>query len=559
MPLIRRQRGFTLIELAIVLVVLAAVALVFPYFKALILTGESDNLGARLFAYQKAMSEFEDQYQHIPGDMPNPQSYLSGLGASDRGDGDGRLESNNAHGFDETRLFWKQLEASGLLTEQSLTVDPVTQYALGPKTETYVSVSQDQDQRIWLNYGRLSPSSVPEYAFMTPEEALQLDERLDDGIPDKGRVRGVDGTDAPGSCVAAGRYDVSVDYEACRLQIDLLGMQSQKASHEASTTVACGYVGESRPSSACPAGHVGQVLETCMQNGFWQESHRECVAVKCVRGGYFSEVRAFPCPAAFQGAMTARCMEGGVWGVQSNSCVPTIDGQPCTVNGTTRTFGCPDGQNGAIYYDCIGGVWAQNAASQCTPVNCSGVALAHSSISGCPSGYVGQEVYSCTLNGTSILSISNCSIAHGQGCSSEGSQRVQPCARGQLGQVLQECKPHSSGARWVTISRDCKPLRCGGELIGSYRATSQTCPAGTTGQVYEVCNDQGQWEAMESFCTRLRCSPESGGTDGNATWPWADAEDGVVVNGTCLSGFSGTPQRYCLSNGQWSGLLGGCI
>jgi len=552
------NKGFSLLEIAIMLVLLGLIALGFPYLRSMIASGEATEVGARAQAYGQAGTKFRDAYGYLPGDLPEAGTFLPGVGANADGDGDGRLDENNIFGYDETTLFWRHLAASELLLDQALALDPASHLAIGLEEHARFHVFQDQSHLI-MEYAALSASNVPENAILLPASALTIDERLDDGNPTGGWVRGVDGADTPGSCIVSGDYDLSVDYVACRLRFDLTRQQPQQASAEASTAVACGFVGERRFASHCPDGYIGYVLETCTEEGVWQTSHRECEPVRCSQGGSYGEVRTMACPPGYQGQVSARCMAGGMWGDYAYNCTPAQDGQPCAMDGTTLTYACPMGQTGANYYTCMGGVWTLHPQSQCAPLTCGAYQLGQVDNGFCSAGFQGRVVTSCSLTGVMMPSVSNCYAQQGVGCSVEGEERVLPCSVGQEGKIVQHCRSGSGGGRWVTTSDECQQATCGGAMIGSIRPTRQPCPSGYTGTLYEFCNDQGEWETTDVQCARIRCSPEAGGTAGNATWPWADADDSAVVTGGCLSGYSGTAQRHCLSDGRWSGTIATCL
>ena len=80
------------------------------------------------------------------------------------------------------------------------------------------------------------------------------------------------------------------------------------------------------------------------------------------------------------------------------------------------------------------------------------------------------------------------------------------------------------------------------------------CNLGWTGSATRACENNDQWAAtVASSCTRISCAAT---TKENAAFPQSDSM--TTVTGTCVDGYTGTPQATCSSSGTWSNVSPGC-
>ena len=81
-----------------------------------------------------------------------------------------------------------------------------------------------------------------------------------------------------------------------------------------------------------------------------------------------------------------------------------------------------------------------------------------------------------------------------------------------------------------------------------------TCFTGWSGAPTRYCGGTGNWvdEVDGSLCTQNVCQNE---TIANATWP--STLSFITGNGNCLSGYAGAPTRVCQDDGTWSSTFGG--
>jgi prepilin-type N-terminal cleavage/methylation domain-containing protein len=111
-----RVRGFTLIEIAVVLVVIGLLLGSVLRAQELITQGQIRSVATELESTVIAELTYYDRYRALPGDDPGASARWGPAIPSGNGDGriDGAFASQSAN--DETRLFWLHLRAAGLLS-----------------------------------------------------------------------------------------------------------------------------------------------------------------------------------------------------------------------------------------------------------------------------------------------------------------------------------------------------------------------------------------------------------------------------------------------------------
>lgn len=129
----RSQKGFTLFEMAIVVVVISFILGALFVSKDIIRTAQIREMLGEYDRYIKAIKEFEDKYQALPGDMTNataiwgadtgcPNTSMNTVAktATCNGNGDGMIGGYNNSGSLDNNSYefyraWQQLANAGLI------------------------------------------------------------------------------------------------------------------------------------------------------------------------------------------------------------------------------------------------------------------------------------------------------------------------------------------------------------------------------------------------------------------------------------------------------------
>jgi prepilin-type N-terminal cleavage/methylation domain-containing protein len=196
----RRQEGFTLVEDAIVLVIIGLLLGGILKGQELINSARVRNLADTATGIQAAYFGFIDRYRQVPGDWNNTAAG-KGIGAVILGGGNdnGRLDNpdNAADTYDENNALWEQLSKGRFIRgayDGMPGTEPDTSNNLAPANpySGIISIGRTSDYegvnavRLQVIMGRGVPVNV----------MREFDVKLDDGAPHAGIVRATVATPA---------------------------------------------------------------------------------------------------------------------------------------------------------------------------------------------------------------------------------------------------------------------------------------------------------------------------------------------------------------------------
>ena len=224
------QSGFTLVELAIALMVIG-----------LLITGVLKGIelvsNARIIQTAKQIQDirtsvvaFESMYGALPGDILNPTRKLPSCTTDPcqlTGDNNRRIDfTTDGH---EPMNFWAHLAVTGLVKGTDVGSSTQTNYTyrrftLSPRPP--LNATYFYDTRYYLLNNKYSNrmvifggnSTTGPLNVVTPNEASQLDRKTDDGAPNTGDIMSLNGT---GTCITGSNTYVETDTDStCIFYID---------------------------------------------------------------------------------------------------------------------------------------------------------------------------------------------------------------------------------------------------------------------------------------------------------------------------------------------------
>lgn len=244
----KSQKGFTLVELAIVLTIVGLLIGGILKGQQLISNAKVTSQMAQVKAVEAATTTFSDTYSAVPGDMNTAAARLpaTSCGAATCVDGDGNGQVGNlltavptaafaaaGTGAGENVNFWLHLSGAGLISG----VGGVSQSAFGSAQPTGkvgggLGVARISTTTAPIRDGGLyvltaaTPSTwgsnTAGTGVMTANQAAQIDRKMDDGVNQTGSIVA---SGLTASCVTApttanpGGYDEKVNSKDCNLQI----------------------------------------------------------------------------------------------------------------------------------------------------------------------------------------------------------------------------------------------------------------------------------------------------------------------------------------------------
>ena len=187
-----KQAGFTLIELAIVLVIIGLLLGGVLRGQELINSAKVKNMARDFQNVQVYIYGYQDKFKALPGDDSAAANHLAGLGATvTNGNGNGVIAGNwdTATDTDDSCRLWQHVRLAGL-APGSTAVSCVAGNTYQPKNADGGLIGvQSVSGSANLPTPAMNGAYVVCSGSILGKFAKQLDTTLDDGAPDTGSVR----------------------------------------------------------------------------------------------------------------------------------------------------------------------------------------------------------------------------------------------------------------------------------------------------------------------------------------------------------------------------------
>jgi len=214
----KQQSGFTLVEIAIVLVIIGLLLGGILKGQEMITNAKVRNLADQGNAIKAAYFAFQDRYRALPGDYTAATSNISG--AAGDGNGNGRVSTNAERG-----LFWQHLAAAGFITGNfngaavgnnlgcPSTTCPTNTFGAPMMFSWGSAAAGTSGNAHELRTGRAIPVAV----------LAELDRKIDDGVPQAGSFRNDQGVNSS-SCASGSGTSSTYQVTATDPQSDCAGV-----------------------------------------------------------------------------------------------------------------------------------------------------------------------------------------------------------------------------------------------------------------------------------------------------------------------------------------------
>ncbi len=235
----RSEQGFTLVELAIVMVIIGLLIGGILKGQELINNAKISATVTQLKSMDAAMNTFQDKYAALPGDMLRASDRLpdcTTAPCSTSGNGNSRYENvagSTPTNAQEGTVAFAHLSAADLLSGINIADNPSTPTFggllpavkagggmwIGSSSNTggATGISTLTSNRTYLALNGSNEAVANTTGALTPVGAAQIDRKIDDGAPSTGAVQSI-----CNAGISSGMYQEAVTEGTCAMYVRIL-------------------------------------------------------------------------------------------------------------------------------------------------------------------------------------------------------------------------------------------------------------------------------------------------------------------------------------------------
>jgi len=207
-----KQSGFTLVEMAIVLIIIGLILGGVFKGQALIDTARVRSLSTDVSGIRTAWYSFQERYRSIPGDFSNARTQIDS--ASSQGNGNGVIDDDQ-----ERAGVWQQMALAGFIPGNFDGAQNAAGSASDMTCAPDTCPKNPYNGFYKISYtAQAADAEGPAHEIFTGEQIpvsilSQLDNKLDDGNPASGRFRVHQAYQT--ACTKDGQWDVAAGHANC--------------------------------------------------------------------------------------------------------------------------------------------------------------------------------------------------------------------------------------------------------------------------------------------------------------------------------------------------------